>query len=548
MTSVNLTPITKEEQPTSHVTVGESKVGPSAEIARVRHAGREAFFRVDTEDDGFASTIKNKVYLNSNVATLFGGINRTNDFYVDTDVSLGSVRTCKRASIYAEGVNEEALASALAERQFLLHPIHEVADIGGERVEFVVDELEPRGTTLRVDDDTEFEFLDEPPASTGPPAGADAGAGGGGDGSAGGGRGGAGGQADEEEANIDITPKNPTTSFEEDVAGLEEVKQTAEMMLSLFEPDVRDEVVERYGEEFADRGGGMMLYGPPGCGKTLVSEAIAYEAKHNTDIEDSYGEVVFLEVRGSDVVSKYSGESEKNVRAAFEQAHEAAGDGFAVLFFDEVETLIPDRSDDNLQRHERALTNAFLQEMNDVEDNLLVIGATNMPFSIDPAATRRFPIQQFIPQPDADVMSEVWRTSLGRIGEDLDEEALEELGEASVGYTPAEIADRVLGSELQRELIESVIDGDAITPDKQYLLEKLEESEPKTVRQYVSSTMKQASELEGYPEMKRYLEEQAKQIREENAASADANAAATPDGGAPADDGPDEPGEDTGAE
>ncbi|MFC6784774.1 ATP-binding protein [Halobaculum halobium] len=307
------------------------------------------------------------------------------------------------------------------------------------------------------------------------------------------------------------------------------MKNTAEMMLSLFEPDVRDEVVERYGEEFADRGGGMMLYGPPGCGKTLVSEAIAYEAKHNTDIEDSYGEVVFLEVRGSDVVSKYSGESEKNVRAAFEQAHEAAGDGFAVLFFDEVETLIPDRSDD-IQRHERALTNAFLQEMNDVEDNLLVIGATNMPFSIDPAATRRFPIQQFIPQPDAAVMSEVWRTSLGRISEELGEEAIAELGEASVGYTPAEIADRILGSELQRELIESVIDGDAITPDKEYLMEKLEESEPKTVRQYVSSTMKQASELEGYPEMKRYLEEQAQQIREENATSA--NAAATSDGAA----------------
>ncbi|MFC6784773.1 hypothetical protein ACFQFH_02570 [Halobaculum halobium] len=172
MTSVNLTPITKEEQPTSHVTVGKSKVGSRAEIARVRHAGREAFFRVDTEEDGFASTIKNKVYLNSNVATLFGGINRTNDFYVDTDVSLGSVRACKRATIYAEGVNEEALTSALAERQFLLHPIHEVVDIGGERVEFVVDELEPRGTTLRVDEDTEFVFLDEPPASTGPPAGA----------------------------------------------------------------------------------------------------------------------------------------------------------------------------------------------------------------------------------------------------------------------------------------------------------------------------------------------------------------------------------------
>ncbi|WP_435129050.1 ATP-binding protein [Halobaculum sp. D14] len=524
MTSLNLTPITKDDQPTSHVTVGRSKVGPGADVVRVRHAGREAFFRVRTEDDGFASTIKNKVYLNSNVARLFGGIDRTSDFYVDADVSLGAVRSCKRAELYAENANEEALADALRSNQYLLHPIREVAEFGDEQVEFTVDTLEPAATTLRVDDDTELEFLDEPPAASldEPPTGT-----GGGDGASSGGPGGPGGRGGpgggggrgaEEDATIDITPTNPQVNFEEDVAGLEEVKRTAEMVLSLFEPDVRDEVVSRYGEEFADRGGGMLLYGPPGCGKTLVSEAIAYEAKYNSTIEDSYGEVVFLQVRGSDVVSKYAGESEKNVRAAFEQAHEAAGDGFAVLFFDEVETLIPDRSDDNLQRHERALTNAFLQEMNDVEDNLLVIGATNMPFSIDPAATRRFPIQQFIPQPDEDVMAQVWEKSLGRIAENGDVD-VERLGEASVGYTPAEIADRVLGSELQRELVESVIDPDeeAITPNTEYLLSKLDDMEPKTVRQYVSSVMKQASELEGYPEMKAYIEQQAQEIAAANA-------------------------------
>lgn len=522
MTSLNLTPITKDDQPTSHVTVGASKVAPGADVARVRHAGHEAFFRLKTEDDGLASTIRNKVYLNSNVAALFGGIDRSNDFYVETDVSLGSIRACKRATVYTEIANESALADALRGEQFLIHPITEQVDIQGERVEFVVDEFEPNGTTLRVTADTEFEFLDEPPAAGTSVPGAGAPAGGADTGGADGGGGRGGGQPDEDEGGIEITPTNPQVSFEEDVAGLDSVKQTAEMVLSLFEPEIREEVIERYGEEFAERGGGMMLYGPPGCGKTLVSEAIAYEAKYNTEIEESFGEVVFLEVRGSDVISKYSGESEKNIRSAFEQAHQAAGDGFAVLFFDEVETLIPDRSDDNLQRHERALTNAFLQEMNDVEDNLLVIGATNMPFSIDPAATRRFPIQQFIPQPDEEVMAQVWEKSLGRIGEGLDDEALTKLGEASVGYTPAEIADRVLGSELQRELIESVIqDGEPITPDDEYLLEKLERTEPKTVRQYVSSVMKQAAELEGYPEMKRYVEAQVERIHGDEAVAAD---------------------------
>ena len=513
MSSLNLTPITKDSQPTSHVTVGRSKVGPTAEIVRIRHAGRDAFFRLRTEDDGFASTIKNKVYLNDNVAALFGGIDRSSDFYVDTDVALGQIRQCKRATIYPANARPEALAEALRDAEYLIHPIREVAELAGSRVEFTVESVEPQASTLRVTHETAFEFLDEPadpPSPTGDAAARDAP--------------GADGETeqtpDDEGATIELTPTHPRVNFEEDVAGLDEVRQTAEMMLSLFEPSIRDEIIERYGEEFATRGGGMLLYGPPGCGKTLVSEAIAYEAKYNTEIEESYGEVVFLEVRGGDVVSKYAGESEKNVRAVFEQAHEAAGDGFAVLFFDEVETLIPDRSDDNLQRHERALTNAFLQEMNDVEDNLFVIGATNMPFAIDPAATRRFPIQQFIPQPDATVMAEVWRKSLGHIVERADVD-VERLGEASVGYTPAEIADRVLGSELQRELVESVIDPDAeaIEPDTEYLLASLEGTAPKTVRQYVSSVVNQTAKLEGYPEMKRYVREQVSEMAAGDAAA-----------------------------
>jgi transitional endoplasmic reticulum ATPase len=151
--------------------------------------------------------------------------------------------------------------------------------------------------------------------------------------------------------------------------------------------------------------------------------------------------------------------------------------------------------------------------MNEIEDNLLVIGATNMPFTIDPAATRRFPIQQFIPQPDERVMAEVWEKNLGEIegAENID---FERLGEASVGYTPAEIADRVLGSEFQRDLVESVHrpDRDPIVPDTDYFLSRLEETEPKTIRQYVTSVRNQLDDIEGYPEMQRYVESQAEEL------------------------------------
>jgi transitional endoplasmic reticulum ATPase len=501
-----LNPIEQADHPTSHITVPESRVHSADEIAKVENDGAAAYFYLKREDDGLAGTIGNNFYHGEGVKKLFNGFTPGKETIIDTDTSPERIIPCDKAVINAPGTNRNVLDRVLREEQYLLHPISETAEIGGELVEFTVVDLEPLNNTVRVTAETEIEFTEEhekvEEAAAGSPVG-----GSGSDGADATGTG-ENGSEDEDSSTIDITPTNPQVSFEEDVAGLDEVKQTAQMMLSLFEPGIRDEVVERYGKEFADRGGGMLLYGPPGCGKTLVSEAIAYEAKHNTSIEANYGNVVFMEVRASDVVSKYSGESEKNIRAAFEQAHQKAQDGFAILFFDEVETLIPDRSDDNLQRHERALTNAFLQEMNDVEDNLLVIGATNMPFSIDPAATRRFPIQQFIPQPDAEVMEQVWAKSLGKIGESLDDEDLSELGAASTGYTPAEIADRILGSELQRELIQSVVDGEPVTPDKNYLLDRLNEMEPKTVRQYVNSVGKQASELEGYPEMKQYIEDQ----------------------------------------
>lgn len=514
--SVILSPF--DDRPTSHVEMGRTKLGSplkKGDVVRITHqSGRTAAFRVDPVDDEISDSIRKNVRMNADAAARLFPSPDDGTFTAE-QISPGSVIGAKRVELNPRGYDREDLVAMLRQRQALLHPVHEVYDVSrteGETktVEFTVTELERDQQTVRVTEDTTFEFTDAADTPATAPGG---GAGATGETGSGDGDGGGAGGADEDGASVSITPADPDKSFAEDVAGLSEVKRTAQMMLSLFDPSVSREIVETYGESFADRGGGMMLYGPPGCGKTLVSEAIAYEAKYNTDIEDEYGDVVFLEVRGSDVVSKYAGESEKNVEAAFDQAHDLASGGFAVLFFDEVETLIPDRSDDNLQRHERALTNAFLQQMNDVEDNLLVIGATNMPFSIDPAATRRFPIQQFIPQPGADVMSEVWETSLGKIAE-RDDVDCRQLGEASVGYTPAEIADRVLGSDLQRELVESVAvdDREPIQPDTEYLLSRLEETEPKTVRQYVSSVMKQAQELEGFPEMKTYVEDQAREL------------------------------------
>lgn len=506
MSKTNLQPITNESQPTSHVRIGESKVG-SSEMVRIEHRGVGAFFYVKPVDD-FVGGIGNKVKFHKNVAKLFGGIDYSApSFYVDTKVSKRDVEVCRSVELHVRGAPEDRIEQFMRESEYLVHNMEEVISNGDDLVPVQVYSMDPSGyRTLRITDDTDITFVsgsevrDRPPVSAGST----------GESSDPGRSSGQNGADSEDEVDIDITPEKPTSSFEEDVAGLETVKSTARTMLAMFDPEKQREVIERYGDEFASRGGSMMLYGPPGCGKTLVSEAIAYEAKNNTNIEDEYGDVKFLKVKGGDVLSRYPGESERRIEAVFDQAHRVAQDGFAVLFFDEVETLIPDRSDDNLQRHERSLTNAFLQEMNDIEDNLLVIGATNMPFTIDPAATRRFPIQQFIPQPDADVMSQVWEVNLQTLP-DADEIDFDRLGEASVGYTPAEIADRVLGSELQREFVESVVkpDREPIAPDTEYLLDRIAETESKTVKQYVASVREQIDDLEGYPEMQSYVEDQA---------------------------------------
>jgi transitional endoplasmic reticulum ATPase len=508
---LNLDPIVMDDQPTSYIKIGDSKIDQNTDIVQIKHNNRSGYFRVRTEDDTLVDRIGNDVYINGNLADLFDGIHRgvNKKFLIDPDVDPAQIPECEYVCLYSTA-NESKVESYLRETNYLLHPIEEIPEQEGIGNITPLD-VKPEGwNTVKITQDTEIEFEDQPDnqaSSTSLSAQPDNQAEGFGQ------TGGGAQQAQEESVDVSIEPKKPTVSFEEDVAGLPQVKDAAESLLSLFDPAVRAEVIERYGEEFASRGNSMMLYGPPGCGKTLISEAIAYEAKFNTSIEENYGEVKFLEIKGSDVLSKYSGESEQRVEAIFEKAHEVAQNGFAVLFFDEVDTLIPDRGDESLQRHERSLTNAFLQEMNEIEDNLLVIGATNMPFTIDPAATRRFPTQQFIPQPDKEVMAEVWEKNLSGMdaAEDVD---YDKLGAASEGYTPAEIADRVMGSELKKELVESVYDPnkEPIKPDADFFINKLEQEDPKTIRQYIASIRDQIEELEGYPDLRDYVENQADRL------------------------------------
>jgi len=190
---------------------------------------------------------------------------------------------------------------------------------------------------------------------------------------------------DEEKPAIDSTDiERPKLTFA-DIGGMESIKE--EIRMKIIHPLKNPQLFKAYGKKI---GGGVLLYGPPGCGKTLLSRATAGEIKAN-----------FLSIGIHQILDLYLGNSEKNLHALFELARSNAP---AVLFFDEVDALAADRND--LKRSAgRTLINQFLAEMDgNVGDNdgLLILGATNAPWHLDPAFRRpgRFDRILFVPPPD----------------------------------------------------------------------------------------------------------------------------------------------------
>lgn len=172
----------------------------------------------------------------------------------------------------------------------------------------------------------------------------------------------------------------------EDVGGLHDVKKAIRRRIIM--PFEKPSLFERFRRKV---GGGVLLYGPPGCGKTMIARATAGEAN-----------ATFINVAISDVLDMYIGESERKLHAVFERARESAP---TVLFFDELEALAANRKYAR-ESSSGKLVSLFLSEMDGFAKNnsgVLLIGATNVPWSIDPAFQRpgRFDRVMFVPPPDA---------------------------------------------------------------------------------------------------------------------------------------------------
>lgn len=174
---------------------------------------------------------------------------------------------------------------------------------------------------------------------------------------------------------------------------------------------------------------GILLFGPPGTGKSFLAKAVATEA-------DS----VFFSVSSADLISKWQGESEKLVRNLFEMAREAEGSR-AIIFLDEVDSLCGSRQEGESDSSRRVKTE-FLVQMDGVgkqEGGVLVLGATNVPWAIDSAIRRRFEKRVYIPLPAAHARTYMVKLHLGDTPNNLVESDFNKLGELTEGASGSDI-------------------------------------------------------------------------------------------------------------
>ena len=197
----------------------------------------------------------------------------------------------------------------------------------------------------------------------------------------------------EPESNPRVEIDRPSLSFN-DVGGMETLKE--EIRIKIIHPIHHPDLYRAYGKSI---GGGILLYGPPGCGKTYLARATAGEIHAG-----------FLAVGINDVLEMWIGNSERNLHALFEQARQNTP---CVLFFDEVDALAASRADLRASGG-RQLINQFLAELDGIgarNEGVLVLAATNAPWHLDPAFRRpgRFDRILFVPPPDAAARAAILR-------------------------------------------------------------------------------------------------------------------------------------------
>ncbi len=159
---------------------------------------------------------------------------------------------------------------------------------------------------------------------------------------------------------------------------------------------------------------GILLYGPPGCGKTLIAKAVANSlAKKVAEAGKGEGRSYFLNIKGPELLNKYVGETERHIRLVFQRAREKASEGTPVIvFFDEMDSIFRTRGSGVSSDVENTIVPQLLSEIDGVEglENVIVIGASNREDMIDPAILRpgRLDVKIKIERPDAEAAKDIF--------------------------------------------------------------------------------------------------------------------------------------------
>jgi transitional endoplasmic reticulum ATPase len=189
---------------------------------------------------------------------------------------------------------------------------------------------------------------------------------------------------DEKKENDDRKRFIPETTYD-DIGGIDEIIDQVREVIEL--PLKRPDLYQHLGIKPHK---GILLFGEPGNGKTLIAKAIANEVKAH-----------FIPVSGSELISKYIGESEENLREIFKEARELKP---SIIFFDEIDSVAQRRSDDEMNRHEAKFVNQLLTLMDGMEeyDNVTILASTNRPELLDEALLRpgRFDFKIEIQRPN----------------------------------------------------------------------------------------------------------------------------------------------------
>nr|WP_106780314.1 AAA family ATPase [Lysinibacillus timonensis] len=293
---------------------------------------------------------------------------------------------------------------------------------------------------------------------------------------------------------MNVKKTNDEVTFS-DVAGLDDLKKT--IHLRIISPFFNKGLFAKFKKKV---GGGILFYGPPGCGKTFMARATAGECNAH-----------FYPVKITDILDPYIGVSERNLKDIFDKARFQKP---SILFFDEVDTIGFSRSKSS--SNTRGLIDTFLTEMEGIDsstDEILVMAATNTPWDVDNALKRpgRFDRLIFVAPPDQQAREQIFKLKLeGRFVEDID---TAKLASQTEFFSGADIENVVeLASEsLIEEILTTGIERPLNTND---LLQALKKHQPSTLEwlRTAKNYVKYSNHGGHYNDVEQYLRKHSRRI------------------------------------